>query len=68
MVGPNSVKDVAKVALADNTIARRFEGMSVAIENNILGKVRISKRFALQVDEFTDISGHAQLFVNVNLG
>ena len=35
------------------------------IESNILGKIRISGKFALQVDESTDISGHAQLLVNV---
>ena len=61
MIGPNAVKDVAKLRLRDNTIARRIKDMSVDIENNILEKVRISVRFALQVDESTNISGHAQL-------
>ena len=65
MIGPNAVKDAAKLPLSDNTIARRIEDMSVDIENNILEIVRISVRFALQVNESTDISGHAQLLANV---
>ena len=65
MIGFNVVKDIAKLPLSESTIARRIEYMSVDIENNILEKVRISVRFALQVDESTDISGHAQLLANV---
>ena len=65
MLGPDAVKEVTKLSLSDNTIARRFEDLSVDIENNILEKVPISGRFALQVDESTDISGHAQLLANV---
>ena len=39
--------------------------MSVDIESNILEKIRISGKFALLVDESTDISGHVQLLANV---
>ena len=39
--------------------------MSMDIESNIFEKIRISGKFALHFDASTDISGHAQLLVNV---
>ena len=39
--------------------------MSTDIENHVLEKIRISRKFALQLDESTDISGHSQLLANV---
>ena len=65
MLGADAVKKVTKVFLSDNTIARRIVDKSVDIEINNLGKIRISGKFALQVDESTDINGHAQLLANV---
>ena len=65
IIGPNAVKDVAKLPLSDNAKARRIKDTSGDIENNILEKVRISVGFALQVDESTVTSGHAQYLANV---
>ena len=35
------------------------------IDTNILEKIDLSGKFAIQVDDSTDISGNAQLLVNV---
>ncbi|XP_067947199.1 SCAN domain-containing protein 3-like [Watersipora subatra] len=64
MLGPDAVKDIAKVPLFDNTIARHIDDMSTDIESHVLEKIRISRKFALQVAESTDISGHSQLLAN----
>lgn len=40
--------------------------MSADIKSVVLEKIHISKKFALQLDESTDISGHAQLLANVH--
>ena len=65
MLGSEAAKKIDKAPFSDNTIFGRIGEMSADIESLGLDKIRISNIFALQLDESTDISGHAQLMANV---
>jgi hypothetical protein len=62
MLGPNEVNKVSKVSLSADTIKRRFDDiMSSDILGILITKLKTTEKFALQIDESTDIKSRAQL-------
>lgn len=55
----------SKVPLLDKAISRCIGDMSADIGSVVFEKIRISTKLALQLDESTDVSGHAQVLDNV---
>ncbi|GFS77663.1 zinc finger BED domain-containing protein 5 [Nephila pilipes] len=61
MLGPNEVKEVNKVSLSADTVKRRIHDMSSDILGTLIKKLLSAEKFALQIDETTDIKNKAQL-------
>lgn len=57
VLGPDAIKEIA--------IARCIDDMSANINSLVLEKICITAKFALQIHESTDTSGHSQLLANV---
>ncbi|GFS38370.1 zinc finger BED domain-containing protein 5 [Nephila pilipes] len=65
MLGPNEVKEVNKVSLSADTVKRRIHDMSSDILGTLIKKLLSAEKFALQIDETTDIKNKAQLIAIV---
>lgn len=65
MISQEAAKEIGKIPASADTISRRINDISSDIESTLIEKLRLSEVFALQVDESTDISGHAHLISNV---
>lgn len=65
MLGPNEVKEVNKVSLSADTVKRRIHDMSSDILGTLIRKLLLAEKFALQIDETTDIKNKAQLIAIV---
>ncbi|GFU34243.1 SCAN domain-containing protein 3 [Nephila pilipes] len=65
MLGPNEVKEVNKVSLSADTVKRRIHDMSSDILGALIKKLLSAEKFALQIDETTDIKNKAQLIAIV---
>ncbi|XP_051784748.1 zinc finger BED domain-containing protein 5-like [Erpetoichthys calabaricus] len=65
MLGPNEVKEVNKVSLSADTVKRRIHDMSSDILGTLIRKLILAEKFALQIDESTNIKNKAQLIAIV---
>jgi hypothetical protein len=53
------------IPICNNRVMRRIESMSEHIKEQLLTRIKCSPKFALQIDESTDVAGLAQLLVFV---
>ena len=63
--GETLANNVRSVPLSNNTIGRRIEDMSADIREQLISQLKSSKKFALQLDESTDVANCAMLLVYV---
>ena len=64
MNGDKVTEEIKEIPLSADTICRRISEMSQDIECQLIDRVKQGK-YALQLDEYTDKSGLAQLMVFV---
>ena len=66
MLGDKAEQEISKIPLSNNTIQRRILDLSDNIVESVISKFQNSL-FALQIDESTDISNHAQLIAFIRV-
>jgi hypothetical protein len=60
-----TAKHLKEIPLSNNTVMRRTELMSKDIKEQLLTRIKYGPKFALQIDESTDVAGLPQLLVFV---
>uniref|UniRef100_A0A8C4S176 HAT C-terminal dimerisation domain-containing protein n=1 Tax=Erpetoichthys calabaricus TaxID=27687 RepID=A0A8C4S176_ERPCA len=65
MFGEKEVKEIERIPLSNNTVARRIDEMAEWAEDELIRRVVCSKYYMLQLDESTDVQGLSQLLVFV---
>lgn len=61
ILGQDAGDQISKVPLSNNTISRRIYEMSLNINEQVIDKIKTCHKFALQIDESTDITAKNQL-------
>ena len=64
MLGDKAEQKISKIPLSNNIIQRRIIDLPDNIEQSVMAKLK-NCQFALQINESTDISNHAQLIAFV---
>lgn len=63
MFGEKEGKEIERIPLSNNTVARRIGEMAEWVEDELIRRVVGSKYYTLQLDESTDVQGLSQLLV-----
>ena len=64
MLGDKAEQDISKIPFSNSTIQRRIINLSGNIEQSVMAELK-NYQFALHIDEFIDVSKHAQLIACV---
>ena len=65
MIGEKEAKKLDMIPVSNNTVSRRIDALSEDILATLVGRVKKSEFYSLQVDESTDVANLANLLVYV---
>jgi hypothetical protein len=65
VLGPEAASKISKVPLSAYTISHQVSDISSDTEVILWEKINVSKKFSLQINKSTGISGLAQLIANI---
>ncbi|KAK2717663.1 hypothetical protein QYM36_006440 [Artemia franciscana] len=65
MFGTKTATALQSIPVSNNTISRRIEDIASDIVMQVIEQIKLTKMFALKLDESTDVSGEAQVIVFV---